>query len=141
MLPEDKSGGKSSWLEGAAGLATRYGSFAMESLINELMKLGAERERLEVKLFGGGRILSSMSDIGAKNIEFARGFLRLEGFRVAAEDVGATCPRHVDYYPATGRVMMKRLRSLEAQSISHREAEYRKRLVEQPPADDVELFD
>jgi chemotaxis protein CheD len=141
MLPEDNSGGKSSWLEGAGGLATRYGSFAMESLVNELMKLGAVRERLEVKLFGGGRILSSMSDVGAKNIEFARGFLRLEGFAIAAQDVGDSCPRHVDYYPATGRVMLKRLRSLGVQAIGNREAEYRKRLVEQPPTGDVELFD
>jgi chemotaxis protein CheD len=140
MLPEDKSGGKSSWMEGPTGLATRYGTFAMESLLNELMKLGAVRERLEIKLFGGGRILSSMTDVGAKNIDFAHSFLALEEFRIAAEDVGDTCPRHVDYYPYTGKVMLKRLRSLEAQAISHREAEYRRRLAE-PPADDVELFE
>jgi chemotaxis protein CheD len=140
MLPEDKSGGKSSWLDGDSGLSTRYGSFAMESLLNELMKLGAERGRLEVKLFGGGRILSSMTDVGARNIEFARGFLRLEGFRIAAEDLGENCPRHVDYFPHTGRVMMKRLRSLDAQAIGSRETEYRRRLVEEAPADDVELF-
>ena len=68
MLPEDNSSGKSSWIEGPGGLATRYGSYAMESLINELMKLGARRDRMEVKLFGGGKILSSMTDVGKKNI-------------------------------------------------------------------------
>jgi chemotaxis protein CheD len=140
MLPEDNSGGKSSWLEGG-GLATRYGSFAMESLVNELMKLGAVRGRLEVKLFGGGRILSTMSDVGAQNIEFARGFLKLEGFQIAAQDVGDSCPRHVDYYPATGRVMLKRLRALGIQALGKREAEYRKHLGERQPAGDVELFD
>jgi chemotaxis protein CheD len=61
MLPEDVTNGSSSWLDPAVGLATRYGSFAMESLINDLMKLGARRDRLEVKLAGGGRILASMT--------------------------------------------------------------------------------
>ena len=76
MLPEDQTVGRNAWLEGAGSLATRYGSFAMESLVNELMKLGAERSRLEVKLFGGGRILATMSDVGAKNIEFVRHAIR-----------------------------------------------------------------
>lgn len=141
MLPEDQSSGKSSWLEGSAGLATRYGSYAMESLINELMKLGARRERFEVKLFGGGRILTSMTDVGARNIHFARGFLRLEGFAIAAEDVGDTCPRHIDYYPASGRVMVKRLRALGAQTIAAEEMRYRGRLDAERPGDDVELFE
>src|ERR1700761_1090130 len=64
MLPEDVSQGSSSWLDPKAGLSTRYGSFAMETLVNDLLKLGARRERLEVKLTGGGRILASMTDVG-----------------------------------------------------------------------------
>jgi len=141
MLPEDQSTGVSSWLEGPNGLATRYGSYAMESLINELIKLGAERGRLEVKVFGGGAILSAPTDVGARNIAFARGFLKLEGFRVAAEDVGGTCPRHVDYYAATGRVMLKRLPTLGARAIATEEAKYGERLTREEPRDDVELFD
>jgi chemotaxis protein CheD len=140
MLPEDKSAGQSSWMEGPGALATRYGSFAMERLINELLKLGAQRDRFEVKLFGGGRILSSMTDVGAKNIRFVREFLKLEGFSVAAEDMGATCPRHVDYFPATGRVMLKRLKSLGVRTVADEEARYNKRLSEPAPQDDVELF-
>jgi chemotaxis protein CheD len=141
MLPEDNSVGTSSWLAGEGGLATRYGSYAMESLINELMKLGAQRSRLEVKLFGGGKILSTMTDIGAKNIAFARSFLRIEGFTIAAEDVGADCPRHVEYYPATGKVRVKRLRVLNVTEIAQQEHVYRTRLVSQSQDDDVELFD
>ena len=113
MLPEDGSPGKSSWIEGPGGLATRYGSYAMESLINELMKLGARRDRLEVKLFGGGRILSSMTDVGQKNITFAKDFLKMEGFKIVAEDVGDVYPRRVLYFPTTGVVMLKRLRALD----------------------------
>lgn len=141
MLPEDQSTGKSSWLDGPNGLSTRYGSYAMESLINELIKLGADRGRMEVKLFGGAAILSAPTDVGARNIAFARGFLKLEGFRVAAEDVGLTCPRHVDYYPTTGRAMLKRLPTLGVRAIITEEAKYNERLTREAPSDDVELFD
>jgi len=141
MLPEDSSEGKSSWSEGAGGLATRYGSYAMESLINELMKLGARRDRLEVKLFGGGKILSSMTDVGKKNIIFARAYLKLEGFKIAAEDVGDVYPRRVLYFPTTGVVMLKRLRALDVVEIARRETNYRTRMAAKPADDDVELFD
>lgn len=141
MLPEDGSPGKSAWTEGAGALSTRYGSHAMESLINELMKLGARRDRLEVKLFGGGRILSSMTDVGQKNISFARAFLKLEGFKIAAEDVGDVYPRRVLYFPANGVVMMKRLRALDVSEIAQREDMYKSRLAAKPVGDDVELFD
>jgi chemotaxis protein CheD len=140
MLPEDNSLGNNSWINGADGLSTRYGSYAMESLINELMKLGARRERLEVKIFGGGKILPAMSDVGAKNIAFAKSFLKLEGFRIAAEDVGEVFPRRVVYFPKTGRVMLKRLRALDVDAIANRENQYRKDLVKKPADDDVELF-
>ena len=141
MLPEDGSGdGKSSWLEGPGGLATRYGSYAMESLINELMKLGARRDRFETKLFGGGKILSSMTDVGQKNINFAKEFLKMEGFKIAAEDVGDVYPRRVMYFPATGVVKLKRLRALDVAAIAQRETNYRTRLAARPADDDVEIF-
>ena len=141
MLPEDQSVGRNAWLEGAGSLATRYGSFAMESLVNELMKQGAERSRLEIKLFGGARILASMTDVGARNIEFIRRYLRVEGFRIAAEDLGADCPRHVEYFPPTGVVMLKRLKSLHIHDIAVQETRYRSRLQAPAPGNDVELFD
>lgn len=140
MLPEDKSVGANSWMDGADGLSTRYGSYAMESLINELMKLGAKRERLEVKIFGGGKILPAMTDVGAKNIAFARGFLNLEGFKITAEDVGEIYPRRVVYFPKTGRVIVKRLRALDADAIANRETQYLQNLARKPATDDVELF-
>jgi chemotaxis protein CheD len=140
MLPEDTSVGKSSWLDGPGALSTRYGSYAMESLINELMKLGARRERLEVKLFGGGRILSSMTDVGRKNIAFAKDFLKLEGFKIVAEDVGDVFPRRVVYFPSTGVVMLKRLRALDVVEIAQRETNYLSSLANKPVESDVELF-
>jgi chemotaxis protein CheD len=141
MLPADTSNGESCWLDPDAGLSTRYGSFAMESLINDLMKLGARRERLEVKLFGGGKILASMTDVGARNIAFAKEWLQLEGLNVVAEDLGDTCPRRVIYFPANGAVKLKRLRSLQNSEIGNREQRYLQNITEAPAADDIELFD
>jgi chemotaxis protein CheD len=140
MLPEDTTNGSSSWLDPAVGLATRYGSFAMESLINDLLKLGARRERLEVKLTGGGRILASMTDVGARNIEFARHWLSLEGLTVAGEDVGEAHARRVQYFPASGRVVMFRLRTLDHGAVVSREKQYLSTLRQKPAGNDVELF-
>lgn len=140
MLPEDTTQGKSSWLDGDAGLATRYGSFAMESLINGLLKLGARRERLEVKLFGGGRILNLDIDVGERNIEFARRWLKTEGYAVVAEDVGLSVPRRVMYFPTTGKVRVKHLRTLECREIAQREQQYLRKTVEKPAAGEIELF-
>lgn len=141
MLPEDTTSGQSSWMHPEMGLSTRYGAYAMEVLINDLLKRGARRERIEVKLFGGARILASMTDVGARNIAFVRKFIGLEGFSVAAEDLGGSCPRRVVYFPATGRVLLKRLRSLDSGEIASRERQYLDRLSTRPAAQDVELFD
>ena len=143
MLPEDTSTGSNNWLDPAVGLATRYGSYAMESLINDLLKLGATRERLEIKVFGGGRVLSGVTDVGARNIAFTRDYLQLEGYRIAAEDLGGTQPRKVVYFPATGRVKMRRLRPVENRIISHHEQLYLASIGTAAAAagGDVELFD
>jgi len=140
MLPEDITNGSSSWHDPSIGLSTRYGSFAMESLLNDLMKLGAKRERLEVKLAGGGRVLASMTDVGSRNIEFARNWLHLEGLPIAGEDVGDTHPRRVLYFPATGRVLMFRLRSVDLGEVVNREKQYQTTLRQKPAGNDVELF-
>jgi chemotaxis protein CheD len=141
MLPEDVSTGSNNWLDPAIGLATRYGSYAMESLINDLLKLGATRERLEIKVFGGGRVLSGMTDVGARNIEFVRSYLQLESYRIVAEDLGGTQPRKVVYFPASGRVKLRRLRPVENRIISHHEQLYLASIGKQTAGGDVELFD
>jgi chemotaxis protein CheD len=141
MLPEDSSGGASDgWMDPATGLATRYGSHAMECLINELLKLGARREQFEIKLFGGGRILASMTDVGARNAAFVREYLKSEGLTVAAEDLGDIYPRRVIYFPESGRVRVRRLQPLEATAIAERERRYQGDLARQSGGGDVELF-
>jgi chemotaxis protein CheD len=141
MLPEDSPNPRNGWLDPAVRLATRYGSYAMESLINDLMKLGAARERLEFKVFGGGRVLTSMTDIGARNIDFVHGFLRIEGYKLAAEDLGGTQPRKIIYFPAAGRVRVRRLRAIENRSIADREQIYLASLEKHRDGGEIELFD
>jgi chemotaxis protein CheD len=140
MLPEDSGGGSDRWMDPATGLATRYGSHAMECLINELLKLGARREHFEIKLFGGGRILASMTDVGARNAQFVREYLESEGLKVAAEDLGDIYPRRIIYFPETGKVRVRRLQPLEATAIAERERRYQGDLARQSGGGDVELF-
>ena len=101
MLPEDSSSGDAT--AGSirrSGLATRYGSHAMESLINELLKLGARRSRLEIKLFGGGRILASITDVGARNIEFVHEYLKTRRLSRRSPRTSADISRaSVVYFP------------------------------------------
>jgi len=148
MLPEDggsgsgiDSGGGNRWLEPGTGLATRYGTHAMESLINELLKLGAHRGRFEIKLFGAGRILASITDVGARNIEFVHHYLEVEGLRVLAEDLGDIYPRRLAYFPATGTVRVRRLQPLDATAIAESERRYLADIGTRGDGGDVELFD
>lgn len=140
MLPEDTTDGKSSWLDNATGLATRYGSYAMETLINGLLKMGASRSRLEVKLFGGGHVLNVAIGVGERNIAFARHWLKTEGFKVVAEDVGDTTPRRVIYFPDDGKVRVRHLRPTEMREVATIERNYMGSVGKEKASEDIELF-
>lgn len=137
MLPSDKAG---HWTGTNLSEATRYGNYAMEHLINEILKQGGRREHLEIKVFGGGRVLGTMTDVGRRNIEFVKDYLRTEGFAVAAADVGDIHPRKVNYFPATGRAQMKKLRTLHNDTIAKRERDYMQQLETTPVAGEVDLW-
>jgi len=119
----------------------RYGCYAMESLLNTILKRGGERSRLEIKLFGGGRVLSRMTDVGERNIAFVRSFVTAEGLRLVSEDLGGNFPRKVYFSPRTGKVRLKKLRDLHNRTIEEREASYARDLEAKPASGDVELFD
>jgi len=134
MLP----GGEST-NDDASG-STRYGLFAMESLVNEILKQGSQKRNLKAKLFGGGQIIENMSDIGQKNIRFANKFLFSEGISLESHDLGLIYPRKVNFFPKTGRVLVKRLQSLHNNTIEQREKEYMQSLATKPVSGDIELF-
>ncbi len=127
------------WENTRVSAANRYGSFAMEHLINDILKHGGRRENLELKLFGGGRIMRNMANIGQKNIEFVKNYVRTECLTLLAEDLGSIYPRKILYYPGNGRVRVKKLRAIE-QIILQREKAYRRSLESQPIAGDIDLF-
>ena len=84
----------------------RYGLFAMESLINDLMKIGARKSRLEAKIFGGARISADLRDIGQANAVFAKEFLATEGIACVAESLGGTQARRVTFRATTGQARL-----------------------------------
>ena len=138
MLPISTNSG--SWKAADNSASTRYGNYAMEHLINDILKNGGKRQNLEAKIFGGGRIIANMTDVGLRNIAFARDYLETEGLKVTSEDVGDEFPRLVVYFPATGKVRVKRLRSLHANTIVEMETKYLKTIEEKPVSGDIELF-
>lgn len=125
-----------------ASTSARYGSYAMEILINHLAKLGARRANLEAKVFGGGNVLAGLTvaNVGARNAEFVLRFLRTEGIRVAARDLVDVYPRKVYYFPRSGKVMVKKLRELHNNTILERELDYGSRLKSTRVGGEVELF-
>jgi len=138
MLPLGEEGGSSNIAWNST--ATRYGNFAMEALINDILKNGGRRENLEIKVFGGGMILEHMTDIGKKNISFVRDFIKTEGFKLMAEDLGDIYPRKVHYFPLTGKVKMKKLRTLHNNTIIERENSYMDSLEARPVEGEIDLF-
>jgi chemotaxis protein CheD len=126
-------------LPDGAGDNGRYGAFAMERLINELLKLGATRSSLEAKVFGGGQVIAGMDSInvGERNTRFVLDYLRTERIPVVSKDVLDLCPRKVCFLPSSGKAMVKRLASAHAAELVERE-----RVVAPQPvaAGSIDLF-
>jgi chemotaxis protein CheD len=120
--------------------AARYGNYAMEHLINTILAHGGQRERLEIKLFGGGRMLHAIADIGSSNIQFIHDYLRTETLPVSAEDLGGIHPRKVLYFPASGRVLVRKLPLSYENRICERELKYQHSIEQAPVAGEIDLF-
>lgn len=132
LLPGDKSSD-----------SARFGVNAMELLLNGLMKFGAKKERLQIKIFGGSNLLNNVTKIGDKNVAFIKEFLKNEGLTIQAMDVGGSTPRRVHFEPDTGKVMVRKLQRAEDLSILETEKSYLNKLSEKikPKEDDITLFD
>lgn len=140
MLPSEGRGGSEAWKSDSLNASTRYGNFAMEHLINDILKNGGKRENLELKIVGGGKILAQMTDIGMRNIAFVRDYIKTENLTLLSEDLGDIYPRKVMYFPASGQLRVKKLRSLHNNTIVERESAYMHELEDKPVKGDVELF-
>jgi chemotaxis protein CheD len=135
MLPD---GGDS----GPVSASMRYGTYAMEVLINDLLKAGARREHLEAKVFGGGAVLRGFTamNVGERNAAFVTSFLKTEKIPVLAEDLNDIHPRKVYFFPRTGKVLVKKLMSTHNDTLAKRELDYASRLKVEPVGGEIDLF-
>ncbi|BCM25428.1 chemoreceptor glutamine deamidase CheD [Methyloradius palustris] len=138
MLPD----GASSDRDSPVSESMRYGTYAMEVLINQLLKGGARRENLEAKVFGGGNVLRGFTtmNVGERNANFVLRFLKTEQIKVVGEDLNDIYPRKVYFFPKTGRVLVKKLRQLNNDTLLKREESYANRLKTDSVGGEVELF-
>lgn len=130
--PEDQAG---------IGAATRYGVFAMEFLVNGVLALGGKRERLCVKVAGGGAVLAQTTiNVGAANIAFVRQYIQTERLKLMGEHLGGLLPRKLIFHPISGSAQVKALARLKNDTIVTRERQYAHELRTSPPSGAVELF-
>ncbi|QOL24775.1 chemoreceptor glutamine deamidase CheD [Thalassotalea sp. LPB0316] len=142
MLPNtDKEADNVLWgSQHKISTATRYGNFAMEHLINGLLKYGANKTNLKVKVFGGAKVVGYMTDVGERNINFVQHYLKTEKLVVVSEDLGDFYPRKLLFDPLSGKVLMKKLRNLHNNTIVAREQSYQSAIASSKIDGDVELF-
>ena len=138
MLPDSAAADKDS----PVSESMRYGTYAMEVLINQLLRNGARRENLEAKIFGGGNVLKSFTtiNVGDRNAIFVRKFLKDERIRVTSEDLLDIYPRKVYYFPKTGRVLVKKLKNMHNDTLVKREEAYASKLKTSDVAGEIDLF-
>ncbi|MDF2231123.1 chemotaxis protein CheD [Albimonas sp. CAU 1670] len=122
--------------------SSRYGVHAMEVLINDILKRGGRKDRMEAKVFGGANVIdvSSKDTVGARNAQFVKDYLRMEGIRLAASDCGGERARRVYFFPSTGRASVLRLPASETRVMRRSESQLAQQAKKAPAAGGVELF-
>jgi chemotaxis protein CheD len=137
MLPGEPMAAASPW-----AVSARFGVYAMEVLINKMIHLGADRKRLQAKVFGGAHVLQGFEtlDVGAKNSEFVLQFLREEGIPLSAQDLLGVAPRKVHFFPATGKVHVRKLHLQPNDAVHLQERQYLSELAGKRGGGDVEIF-
>ncbi len=140
MLPETTLHKLNAGVESVVGNATRYGNYAMEHLINMILANGGKRKNLEVKVFGGGKIIPTLGDIGMRNIDFVLEYIDTEALQLISQDLGDIYPRKVIFFPKTGKVRMKKIKDLHNETIASRERQYRTSIKNALVESEIELF-
>lgn len=138
LLPHDHSNRDTPLTESA-----RYGVYAMELLVNHLLKLGAMRHRLEAKVFGGGKVIKdfTFANVGERNVSFVLEHLKQEGIPIVARDLLDIYPRKVHFFPHSGRVMLKKINSLHNNNnLIELEKGYLRDVERKPIAGPIDLF-
>ena len=140
MLPQTDSSAEAVNWSTLPSNATRYGNYAMEHLINEVIKHGGRRSKLQAKVFGGSSMLNTNLNIGRENIAFVLDFLETDNIPVLAKDLGSRFPRKLVFNPMSGKARVKSLRQLHNDTIFDRDTSYQHSLIQQPVEGEIELF-
>jgi chemotaxis protein CheD len=135
MLPQSDDG---AW--GIASASLRFGNFAMERLINDILGHGGSRHNLEIKVFGGASIIGSGAQIGMRNADFVETYLRQEGLPIAAANLRGAHARRIHYYPVNGLVRMLEMPRVGL-TVARFELSYAADLTADPVAGSIELFE
>ena len=141
LLPAAFEEDPSRWRQTPVDAPLRYGNLAMEKLINVVLGERPQRGELEIKVFGGARVLRANIDVGDRNVSFVRDYLRKEGLAIAAADLGGTAARKIVFDPGTGTVFVKSLASTQVRRIASQEMDYMETIRRQTVGGGVELFD
>ncbi len=126
--------------------SNRYGSYAMEQLMNSILQYGGQKSDFEIKIFGGSTLFKSSNPVGDNNVKFIRTYLQREGIKITAEDVGGTIPRKIYYWPSTGKVSRLLIEPNENLSLLKQEEKYKEKVQHDPAkaiksnAGTIELF-
>jgi len=129
--------------EGGGDTSGRYGSYAMELLINELVKMGSSREYMQAKVFGGGQVISGFTtmNVGERNTKFVLDYLATERIPIVSKDVLDIYPRKVVYFPVTGKAMVKRLAHAHPENLETQERQgSATQVVQSTAGGSVDLF-
>lgn len=125
-------------LRGDAGDSARYGVYALELLVNQVLGRVGKRANLEVKVFGGGRVIEAGGDIGRSNIDLVRKFFASENVPIVSEDLGEQFARRVRYWPRNGRTQVQRIPMSRATEVVATERRAARKATIAPGS--VELF-
>lgn len=134
LLPEERHS------ERKNNFCMRYGNNAMEKLLNEILKRGGQKDRIILKAFGAGNVLSINANIGEENQKFLKKYITDEGMKLETCDLGGDLPRRVAFFPATGKAFVKLLRRAGDRNIGRQEEKYRHEIETQHASGDIELF-
>jgi len=140
MLPLYSNDHADSWGSTVISAETRYGNFAMEHMINDMIKHGAVKSRLELKVIGGGRVMDQMTDVGLRNISFVYDYIANERLQLIKEDVGDRYARKVIFHVKTGKVKVRKLKKVNNTTLLERDSEYLKKLNTESIGGSVDLF-
>ena len=140
MLPLYTEAHNESWGKMVISTETRYGNFAMEHIINDIIKHGGVKSRLELKIIGGGRVMDQMTDLGLRNIAFVYDYVANEHLKLVSEDVGDKYPRKVLFHVKSGKAKVRKLRKVSNTTLLARDAEYITKLNKEKFEGSIDLF-